>query len=181
MSAVSVSYLGIPGYVIFWALFALALGLFSRRVYFLLRLVRLGKAENRFDNMGRRLTSVLTQTLSQWCSLKNISLRPPDLAGMGPRLRRGRPHRVHRSLRKPHQCHKDLVRHRQHRSIRGSNSPRYWYRQLCPRRCGWILHHGRPGLGQPQRFYHLRTDSAPLRQRRIGRYGRAHQPARSGP
>jgi len=83
VSAVSVSYLGIPGYVIFWTLFALALGLFSRRVYFLLRLVRLGKAENRFDNMGRRLTSVLTQTLSQWCSLKNISLRPPDLAGMG--------------------------------------------------------------------------------------------------
>jgi len=83
VSAVSVSYLGIPGYLIFWAFFTLALGLFSRRVYFLLRLARLGRAENRFDNMGHRLMSVLTQTLSQWCSLKNISLHPPDLAGMG--------------------------------------------------------------------------------------------------
>ncbi len=83
MSAVSVSYLGIPGYIIFWVLLTLALGLFLRRVYFLLRFVRLGQAENRWDNLGHRLMSVLTQNVSQWCSLKDVSLRPPDLAGIG--------------------------------------------------------------------------------------------------
>ena len=43
MSPVSATYWGIPGYVIFWVLFAIAFGLFSQRFYFLFRLMRLGK------------------------------------------------------------------------------------------------------------------------------------------
>ena len=74
MSPVSVTYFGISGYVIFWVLFIIAFGLFSRRVYFLFRLMRLGQEENRFDSMGRRIKSALFETVFQWCSLKNVSL-----------------------------------------------------------------------------------------------------------
>lgn len=73
MSPVSVTYLGISGYVIFWVLFAIAFGVFFRRVYFLFRLMRLGQEEKRFDSMGRRLKSTLLETVFQWCSLKNVS------------------------------------------------------------------------------------------------------------
>ncbi|GAI02163.1 unnamed protein product, partial [marine sediment metagenome] len=39
MSPVSMSYLGIPGYVIFWVLFALAVGLLLHRLYKLWRYI----------------------------------------------------------------------------------------------------------------------------------------------
>ena len=45
MSPVSATYWGIPGYVFFWVLFAVAFGLFLQRYAFLYRLVRLGKPE----------------------------------------------------------------------------------------------------------------------------------------
>ena len=83
MSPVSVSYFGISGYVIFWVLFAIAVGLFSQRVYFLLRVMRLGGGENRFDSMGYRIKSMLLETVFQWCSLKNVNRGRQDLAGIG--------------------------------------------------------------------------------------------------
>ena len=45
MSPLANSYLGIPGYVLFWVLFAVALGLFVQRLVLLIRLLRLGRPE----------------------------------------------------------------------------------------------------------------------------------------
>jgi Fe-S oxidoreductase len=81
VSPVSATYWGIPGYVIFWALFAIAFVLFLQRVYFLLRLMRLGKQENRFGSMGERVKGMLVETVSQWCSLKTVTRK--DRAGIG--------------------------------------------------------------------------------------------------
>lgn len=81
MSPVSATYWGIPGYIIFWALFAIAFGVFLRRSYFLYRLMRLGKPERRFDRIGQRAISMLSVISSQWCALKTVGLT--DLAGVG--------------------------------------------------------------------------------------------------
>jgi Fe-S oxidoreductase len=81
VSPVSATYWGIPGYVIFWVLFAIAFGLFLQRFYFLYRLMRLGKQENRFDRIGERVRAMLVETVPQWCSLKTVT--PKDRAGIG--------------------------------------------------------------------------------------------------
>jgi Fe-S oxidoreductase len=81
VSPVSATYGGIPGYVIFWVLFAIAFGLFSQRFYFLFRLMRLGKQENRFDRIGERIKTMLVEVVPQWCTLKNVTLK--DWAGIG--------------------------------------------------------------------------------------------------
>jgi Fe-S oxidoreductase len=81
VSPVSATYLGIPGYAIFWVLFAVALGLFSQRLYFLFRLMRLGKPENRFDRIGQRIRAMLFEVVPQWCNLKTVTRK--DLAGIG--------------------------------------------------------------------------------------------------
>jgi len=78
---VSATYWGIPGYVIFWVLFVIAFGLFSQRFYFLFRLMRLGKQENRFDRIGERIKSMLVEVVPQWCTLKNVTRK--DWAGIG--------------------------------------------------------------------------------------------------
>ncbi len=81
MSPVSVTYWGISGYVIFWALFAIAFGLFAQRFYFLFRLMLLGKKENRFDQIGERIKALLVEVVPQWCTLKTVTRK--DLAGFG--------------------------------------------------------------------------------------------------
>ncbi len=81
MSPVSATYWGIPGYVIFWVLFAIAAGLFAQRLYFLFRLMRLGKQENRFDRIGQRIKTMLVEVIPQWCNLKTVTRK--DLAGIG--------------------------------------------------------------------------------------------------
>ena len=81
MSPVSATYWGIPGYVIFWVLFAIAIGLFAQRLYILLRLMRLGKQEHRFDRIGQRIKAMLVAVIPQWCSLRSITRK--DLAGLG--------------------------------------------------------------------------------------------------
>ena len=81
MSPVSATYWGIPGYAIFWVLFAIAFGLFAQRFYFLFRLMRLGKPENRFDRIGQRIKTMLVEVVPQWCSLKTVTRK--DLAGIG--------------------------------------------------------------------------------------------------
>jgi Fe-S oxidoreductase len=81
MSPVSATYWGIPGYVIFWVLFVVAAGLFAKRIYFLFRLLQLGKGEDRFDNIGRRIKNVLLVILPQWCTLRSVTKK--DLAGIG--------------------------------------------------------------------------------------------------
>ncbi len=81
MSPVSASYWGIPGYAIFWVLFAIAAGLFAQRLYLLFRLMRLGKAENRFDSIGQRIKNMLVEVIPQWCNLKTVTRK--DIAGIG--------------------------------------------------------------------------------------------------
>jgi Fe-S oxidoreductase len=77
----STTYWGIPGLVIFWALFAIAIGLFVQRAYFLFRLMRLGKPENRFDRIGQRIKTMVVEVVPQWCSLKTVTGK--DLSGIG--------------------------------------------------------------------------------------------------
>jgi Fe-S oxidoreductase len=81
VSPVIETYWGIPGYVIFWVLFAIAVGLFAQRAYFLFRLMRLGKPENRFDRIGERIKTMLVEVVPQWCSLKTVTQK--DLSGIG--------------------------------------------------------------------------------------------------
>jgi Fe-S oxidoreductase len=81
VSPVSATYWGIPGYAIFWVLFAIAFGLFAQRFYFLFRLMRLGKPENRFDRIGKRIQTMLVEVVPQWCTLKTVTRK--DLAGIG--------------------------------------------------------------------------------------------------
>ncbi len=81
MSPVSATYWGVSGYIIFWALFAVAFGLFVRRLSFLFRLMRQGRDENRFDNIGTRIRMMVIEVVPQWCNLKSVTRR--DLAGLG--------------------------------------------------------------------------------------------------
>ena len=81
MSPVSVTYLGISGYVIFWVLFALAVGLFLHRMYQLGRYLSLGGGEGGFGHMVRRLLSTAVEVLGQWCQLKNLTTK--DRASIG--------------------------------------------------------------------------------------------------
>ncbi len=81
MTPVSDIYWHISGYAIFWILFAIAFGLFAQRVYFLFRLLRLGRREERSQSLGRRIKTMLVEVFPQWCNLKTVTLQ--DLAGIG--------------------------------------------------------------------------------------------------
>ena len=81
MSPVSLTYWGIPGYLIFWVMLFVAVGLFAQRAYFLSRLMRLGKPENRFDRIGERFKTMVVEVVPQWCSLKTVTRK--DLSGIG--------------------------------------------------------------------------------------------------
>jgi Fe-S oxidoreductase len=76
-----VSAIGIPGYVIFWVMFFIAIGLFAQRAYFLFRVMCLGKQENRFDNIGQRIKNMFVEVIPQRCTLKSVTGK--DLAGLG--------------------------------------------------------------------------------------------------
>ena len=78
----SSDYLGlVPGYVLFWAVFVLALGLFAYRVRQLLQYMFLGQRAPGFGSWGRRLTGAAGYVFSQLCQLKN--LRVKDRAPLG--------------------------------------------------------------------------------------------------
>ena len=81
MSPTAESYLGIPGYAIFWVLFAVASALFIQRVFLLVRLLKLGRPENRFDRLRYRVTSMLSTALTQSSNLKSFTLKDPASAG----------------------------------------------------------------------------------------------------
>ena len=55
----------IPGWAILWLIFLAALGIFAWRVVFLIRLLKLGRAENCFDNIPERLKRALTGVFGQ--------------------------------------------------------------------------------------------------------------------
>jgi len=81
MSATSITYFGIPGYALFWGVFALAMGLFLRRIYQLVRYMFLGQKEWGFRQMVRRAIETGVFVLGQWCQLKNLT--PKDRASVG--------------------------------------------------------------------------------------------------
>ena len=81
MSPLSLTYWGIPGYAIFWALTALAFGLFFYRISKLIRYMFLGQREKGFGHLVRRGLATVATTLGQWCQLKGITLK--DRAGIG--------------------------------------------------------------------------------------------------
>jgi Fe-S oxidoreductase len=81
MSLIQQTYAFIPGYLIFWLLFILALALFAQRAYRLFRFLRLGQGESRLDRLGARLGTMLAYVFLQRCSLRRLSLR--DRAGLG--------------------------------------------------------------------------------------------------
>jgi len=73
--------LPVSGKILLLFLIAVTLLLFSRRAHFLIRLLQLGKPENRFDHWDRRLKYSLGQVLTERCTLKNVS--KGDYAGIG--------------------------------------------------------------------------------------------------
>jgi len=55
----------VPGWAFLWILFLAAVGIFAWRAVYLVRLLRLGRAENRFDQIGSRLKRVLVYVFGQ--------------------------------------------------------------------------------------------------------------------
>jgi hypothetical protein len=73
--------LPMSGKILLLFLIGVTLLLFSRRAYFLVKLLKLGEPENRFDHLGKRLKYALGQALTERCTLKNVSRG--DYAGIG--------------------------------------------------------------------------------------------------
>jgi len=81
MSPVSTSYWGISGYIIFWVIFAVAVGLFLNRLYQLGRYLSLGRREGKFGHLARRVLSTIVSVVGQWCQFKNLTTK--DRASIG--------------------------------------------------------------------------------------------------
>jgi Fe-S oxidoreductase len=60
-----VSLLGPAGIWVFWGLSVAAFGVFGRRMFQLIQLLRQGRAENRFDQLGKRVQHMLQHVLLQ--------------------------------------------------------------------------------------------------------------------
>ncbi|MEE9583047.1 MAG: (Fe-S)-binding protein, partial [Dehalococcoidales bacterium] len=80
MSPLGMTYWGIPGYVIFWSLTALAAGLFSYRIYRLIGYMSLGRRERGFGHKGRRALATAVTMLGHWDKLKSLTIK--DRAGI---------------------------------------------------------------------------------------------------
>ncbi len=83
MSPVKESYWIVPGVVLFWGAFAVAVGLALDRLIFLYRRLRQGQPDTqpRWDQPLRRLGTMLGRTFAQLCSLRRVSAT--DRAGLG--------------------------------------------------------------------------------------------------
>ena len=81
MSATSMMYFGIPGYALFWGVTALAVALFLRRMYQLGRYMFLGRKEAGFRQLAGRAIYTGWVALTQWCQLKNLTIK--DRASIG--------------------------------------------------------------------------------------------------
>ena len=78
----TMTYFGfIPGYVLFWGVFAVALGLFSYRIRQLLQYMFLGQKETGYKSWGKWITNTFAYVFSQLCQLKNF--RAKDRAPLG--------------------------------------------------------------------------------------------------
>ncbi len=81
MSPTSITYLGISGYVVFWVIFALAAGLFLRRIYQLVRYMFLGQKVPGIGQLVSRGLKTIPIVVGQWCQLKNLTRQ--DRASIG--------------------------------------------------------------------------------------------------
>lgn len=80
MSPLDMTYLGIPGYAIFWLLTSIAFGLFAFRISRLVRYMFLGQKERGFGQLLRRGLVTAVTTVGQWCQLKGVTHK--DRAGI---------------------------------------------------------------------------------------------------
>ncbi len=69
----------VPAWAVLWLVFLLAVGLFAGRIVFLLRLLRLGRAENRLDHVAARLKRVLLYVFGQLRLLEEPLVGIPHL------------------------------------------------------------------------------------------------------
>jgi len=81
MSPVSLTYWVIPGYVIFWVIFLVALALFLLRAHKLWRYLQLGRGWDSFVHIPKRILTAFFHVVVQWCQFKTLSLR--NLSGLG--------------------------------------------------------------------------------------------------
>jgi ferredoxin len=81
MSPVAQTYLGISGYIIFWLLFLIAAGLFTQRIILLIRLLKLGRPENRTDHLAFRIRNMVKVVLTQSSNLKSVTAQDPAAIG----------------------------------------------------------------------------------------------------
>jgi Fe-S oxidoreductase len=66
------NYFGpIPGFVIFWAIFLLALTVFLHKAIKLIRYLNLGRNINRTNRLSSRIIAAINQTVLQRCTLRN--------------------------------------------------------------------------------------------------------------
>jgi len=81
LTALEMTYLGIPGYAVFWGLTVIAFGLFAWRISRLIRYMLLAQPEMKFKSRLRRGLATAAITLGQWCQLKGFSFK--DKSGIG--------------------------------------------------------------------------------------------------
>ena len=81
MNVASYTIMGIPNFVLLSIAVIVALILFVNRVRYLYFILRLGKEDNRFKDIGERIKLTLKRILLQICVLKDV--RPGDMAGLG--------------------------------------------------------------------------------------------------
>jgi Fe-S oxidoreductase len=65
MDPVKITILGLPGLLLFWLLTLVAFGVFGYRAWQLIGLLRQGRYEDRFDQLGRRVQHVIKHVLLQ--------------------------------------------------------------------------------------------------------------------
>ncbi len=76
---VAIRLLGVPGVAVLWILTLLAFGVFGRRAWQLVSLLRRARPENRFDHLGQRLGRVLRHVLLQPRLFNERSIGLPHL------------------------------------------------------------------------------------------------------
>jgi Fe-S oxidoreductase len=76
-----VGELGASGYAVFWGVTLLASGIFSFRIYKLLRYLSLGKSGLGIGHAVKRTLTATGHVIGQWCQFKNFSLK--DRATLG--------------------------------------------------------------------------------------------------
>ncbi|MEW6616356.1 MAG: heterodisulfide reductase-related iron-sulfur binding cluster [Thermodesulfobacteriota bacterium] len=81
MNVATYTIMGIPNFVLLAIVIIAALVFFVNRVRYLYIILRLGKEDNRFKEIGKRINITLKRILLQICVLKDV--RAGDLAGLG--------------------------------------------------------------------------------------------------